>query len=53
VLADGDEAAGLLLQVGRGGQVVGMGVRLEDPLQAQPLLAQMGQQQVRRPRGRS
>ena len=36
---DADAPADLLLQIGRGGQMVGMGVRLQQPLHCQPAFA--------------
>ncbi|MNR12406.1 hypothetical protein D3C85_1287590 [compost metagenome] len=46
LLADGDAAAQLLFQVGGGGQVVGVGVGFDDPVQRQLLLAHEVQQPV-------
>jgi hypothetical protein len=42
VRADGDAAAGAGLDVARGGQVVGVCVGLQDPLQHQAVFAQVG-----------
>ena len=48
VLADADPAAQPLLQIGRGREVVGMDVGFEDPLDLQPVVAEMGDDGVGR-----
>ena len=39
-------APGLLLEIARGGEMVGMGMGVEDPLDLEPLLIDIGEDRV-------
>ena len=49
LIADPDQAAQLFLNIGRGGQMVGMDMGFENPFQIKILVAQKGDDRIRRP----